>query len=57
MRGRRKTAGCIRPPRRSTDVFALPAIAHAHFGGDTSFITGLKSKNKHELAFRLGIAL
>jgi phosphate-selective porin len=28
-----------------------------HFGGDTPFITGLKSKNEHEFAARLGIAL
>jgi phosphate-selective porin len=28
-----------------------------HFGGDTSFISALKSKNEHEFTFRLGIAL
>jgi hypothetical protein len=28
-----------------------------HFGGDTSFIKGLKSKNEQEFLFRLGIAL
>jgi phosphate-selective porin len=28
-----------------------------HFGGDTTFIKGLKSKNEHEFLFRLGIAL
>jgi hypothetical protein len=28
-----------------------------HFGGDTSYIQGLKSKDEHEFGFRLGIAL
>jgi predicted porin len=28
-----------------------------HFDGDTSLIKGLKSKNEHEFAVRLGIAL
>jgi hypothetical protein len=28
-----------------------------HFGGDTSFINNLKSKNEQEFAFRLAIAL
>jgi hypothetical protein len=28
-----------------------------HFGGDTTFIKGLKSNNEQEFLFRLGIAL
>jgi phosphate-selective porin len=30
---------------------------HNHFSGDTSFVTGLKSKNEQEFTFRLAIAL